>query len=273
VRVATWSAWDTGALSVLAIAGILYAFGSFRIRANGGRVRAVERASFWIGWSFLVAAIAPWMDRAVALSFSAHMAQHEMMMRIGAPLVIVGRPIVPWMWSLPAGIRRRSAETLGAAAPRRLWKWLTAPLVAWALHGATVWVWHLPMLYEAAVRNEALHALEHAMFLGTAVVFWWGLVYGRYGRVAYGAAALFVFTTMLHTGLLGALFALSTSPFYPLYRDRAYAAGLDPVHDQQLAGLYMWIPAGVVLTTFGLALVLAWLSESDRRARIDSKVV
>src|SRR5204863_7670204 len=88
-----------------------------------------------------------------------------------------------------------------------------------------------------------------------------------YGRAAYGASALYVFTTMLHTGLLGALFALSTSSFYPLYRDRAHDAGIDAVYDQQLAGLYMWIPAGVVLTTFGLALVLSWLSESDRRTR------
>jgi putative membrane protein len=72
---------------------------------------------------------------------------------------------------------------------------------------------------------------------------------------------------MLHTGVLGALFALSTSPFYQLYRERASDARIDAVYDQQLAGLYMWIPAGVVPTTFGLALILSWLSESDRRGR------
>ena len=260
-------------MTLLIAAGMLYAVGSYRIHATGGRVRRVERASFWIGWSVLVASVAPWMDRIVQVSFSAHMAQHEMMMRIGAPLVIVGRPIVPWIWALPTAMRRSTGGALALDAPRAIWKWLTTPVVAWALHGVTVWLWHLPKLYEAAVNNEALHTAEHAMFVGTAVVFWWGLVYGRYGRAAYGMAALYVFTTMLYTGVLGALFALSTSPFYAIYRDRAPAAGLDAVHDQQLAGLYMWIPAGVVLTTFGLALVLAWLSESDRRSRIDTKIV
>jgi putative membrane protein len=129
-----------------------------------------------------------------------------------------------------------------------------------------VWLWHVPVLYEAAVRNEAVHAVQHATFVATAVLFWWGLVYGRYGRAAYGASALFVFVTMIHTGALGALFAFSTSPYYPLYAERASDAGFDPVLDQQLAGLFMWIPAGLVLTVFALALMLAWLSESDRRA-------
>jgi cytochrome c2 len=116
------------------------------------------------------------------------------------------------------------------------------------------------------VRDEAVHALQHATFVGTAVLFWWGLVYGRYGRAAYGASALYVFVTSVHTGILGALFTLSDSPYYPLYAARAPYAGLDAVADQQLAGLYMWVPAGVVLTVFGLGLVVAWLSEAERRS-------
>jgi putative membrane protein len=66
--------------------------------------------------------------------------------------------------------------------------------------------------------------------VATSVLFWWGLVYGRYGRAAYGASALYVFTTMVHTGILGALFALSTSPYYGVYRDRAAASGVDAIH-------------------------------------------
>lgn len=259
--------WDSVTFAALIAAALLYAIGSWRMRKGGGRVRVAERASFWIGWATLIAAITPWMDHAVTESFSTHMAQHEMLMVIGAPLIVVGRPIVPWLWSLPASIRLRAGGGLSAAPPRAMWRFLTTPLIAWGLHGAAIWLWHAPALYEAAVEHESLHAFQHATFVGTAILFWWGLVYGRYGRAAYGASALYVFTTMVHTGLLGALFALSTSPFYPLYRDRAHDAGVDAVYDQQLAGMYMWIPAGVVLTTFALALVLAWLSESDRRQR------
>jgi cytochrome c oxidase assembly factor CtaG len=195
------------------------------------------------------------------------MVQHELLMRIGVPLLIVGRPLVPWLWALPDGIRAHAGSGLPQRSVSELWRWLTTPAIAWALHGVTIWVWHLPALYEAAVRSEAVHALQHAMFVGTAVIFWWGVMYGRYGRLAYGAAALFLFTTMVHTGVLGAMFALSTAPFYGVYRDRAAALGIDAAADQQLAGLYMWIPAGVVLTVCGLAMVVAWLAEAERRAR------
>jgi len=194
-----------------------------------------------------------------------HMVQHELLMRIGAPLLIVGRPIVPWLWGLPGRMRPSAGAGLQAQPAAAAWRFATTPIVAWMLHALAVWAWHLPALYEAAVVSEAIHALQHATFVGTAALFWWGLVYGRYGRAAYGASALYVFATMVHTGILGALFALSTAPYYAIYRDRAAAAGVDAVADQQLAGLFMWIPAGIVLTGCGLALMFAWLSEAERR--------
>jgi putative membrane protein len=259
------SAWDAAALVLLFAGGLGYALGSLRLARRGAHVRPAERASFWIGWTALLGAIAPPLDRAAALTFSAHMAQHELLMLVGGPLMIVGRPIVPWLWALPLPARMQAGVGLQHRAPTWLWRVATTPLVAWGLHGVAVWLWHVPAFYEAAVRNEAIHAFQHATFVATAVLFWWGLVYGRYGRAAYGASALYVFTTMTHTGVLGAMFALSTSPFYPLYAERAQAIGVDPARDQQLAGLVMWIPAGAVLMVFGLVLVVAWIAESERR--------
>lgn len=261
------SPWDVAVMALLIAAAAMYLRGTLRLHSRGAHVRRIERAAFWIGWVAMLAAVAPPMDAAAAAAFSSHMAQHELLMLIGAPLMIVGRPILPWMWALPNRIRPAAGGGLQSPVLMTLWRALTLPAIAWALHGAVVWVWHLPVLYEAALRSEAVHAAQHATFVGTAVLFWWGLVYGRYGRAAYGASALFVFVTMIHTGALGALFAFSTSPYYPLYTQRASLAGIDAVADQQLAGLYMWVPSGLVLTVFGLALMLAWLSESERRAR------
>lgn len=260
------SGWDIAVLVVLGAAAILYALGSRRLFRHGGQIRRAERIAFWIGWVVLLAAVAPPLDRASTLRFSSHMAQHELLMLVGAPLVIAGRPIVPWLWALPDRWRQRAGRSKHTRRAAGLWRWLTVPIVAWLLHGATIWIWHLPALYEGAVRNEALHALQHATFVATAVFFWWGLVYGRYGRLGYGASVLFVFTTSLHTGILGALFTFSGTPFYSLYASRAAGTGVDPLADQQLAGLYMWIPAGVVFMLFGLALMVAWLAESERRA-------
>jgi putative membrane protein len=205
------------------------------------------------------------MDDAASSLFSVHMAQHELLMLVGAPLMIVGRPLVPWLWALPENVRALGGAGLQAGAITYAWRRLTTPIVAVVLHGAAIWIWHLPVLYEMAVRNEGIHAFQHATFVGTSIFFWWGLVYGRYGRAAYGASAFYVFITSLHTGVLGAMFTLSSAPFYPLYAVRASQEGHDAVADQQLAGLYMWIPAGLVLTLFGLALLVAWLSEAERR--------
>jgi putative membrane protein len=261
------SGWDVAVLALLALGAVLYAVGARRLAGRGARIRRVERGAFWTGWLATVAAVSPPVDRASAALFSAHMAQHELLMLVGAPLMVVGRPIVPWLWALPAALRSRAGGGLQSPVSSTVWRQLTRPLVAWSLHGAAVWLWHVPAFYETAVLDEGVHAIQHATFVGTAVLFWWGLVYGRYGRAAYGASVLYVFTTMVHTGVLGALFALSTSPYYPLYGARAAAAGIDAVSDQQLAGLVMWVPAGLVLMAFGLALVVAWISESERRSR------
>jgi cytochrome c2 len=130
-----------------------------------------------------------------------------------------------------------------------------------------IWAWHVPSLYEWAVHDEAVHAVQHAMFVGTSALFWWGLLYGRYGRAGYGAAVFYVFTTAVHTGILGALVTFAGTPIYPSYGPTSLAYGTDPLADQQVAGLLMWVPAGLILTFLGLALFVAWLGEADRRVK------
>lgn len=259
------SPWDIAILMGLAFAGWLYWRGSQRLIARHAHVRAAERVAFWIGWGVAIAALLPVVDAAAAELFSVHMAQHELLMLVVAPLIIAGRPIVPWLWALPAWMRAGAGGAMGSGPVSRTWGILTLPLVAWTLHALAIWIWHLPALYEAALRDDGIHAVQHAMFVGTAVLFWWGLVYGRYGRAAYGAAVLYVFATLVHTGLLGAMLTLSDRPFYPMYVEQAAVAGIDAVDDQRLAGLYMWVPSGIILTLFGLALFAAWLGEAERR--------
>ena len=257
------SAWDAVTIGALGGAGFLYAAGQMRLSSRGASVRSFEPIAFWIGWVVMLAALLPPLDGLAAQRFSAHMLQHELLMLVGVPLMIAGRPIATWLWGVPAPARAAAARVLQGASVGGAWRSLTAPAAAWALHGVTVWIWHVPRLYELAVRDEAVHALQHAMFVGTSVLFWWGLVYGRYGRAGYGASVFYVFTTIVHTGLLGAVFTLIDVPLYQVYAERA----ADPVADQQLAGLVMWIPAGLILTIAGLGLFAAWLGEAERRSR------
>jgi putative membrane protein len=147
------------------------------------------------------------------------------------------------------------------------WRFVTGPVTILVLHAVALWIWHVPLLFQYAMRHENIHAVQHLCFFVTAVLFWWALVQGRYGRTGYGAAVLFVFVTGMHSGVLGALITFAGRLWYPIYDVRTRSAGSDPLRDQQLAGLLMWIPAGVVLIVLGLALFAAWLAESERRTR------
>jgi putative membrane protein len=263
VALTSSSPWDLIAIGLLIVSGSLYAIGHHRVKRHGGYQRGREAAAFWVGWAAMMIAVLPPIDGLATILFSAHMFQHELLMLIGAPLVVAGRPFSTCLWGLPSTARRSAGRLLQGGAIGGAWRTLTAPAIAWLLHGVVLWVWHVPALYEWAVRNEGVHAIQHAMFVGTSVLFWWGLIYGRYGRAGYGASVFYVFTTVVHTGWLGAAFALSPSPIYAVYAHRS----ADPVSDQQLAGLVMWVPAGIVLTLTGIALFAAWLGEAERRDR------
>jgi putative membrane protein len=258
------SAWDLAVVAFLLLFGAVYAIGATRTPA-----RTAVRAAFACGWTVLLISVLPPLDDLAIQLFSAHMVQHELMMLVGAPLVIAGRPLATCLWGLPARWRAAAGGVLQTSAAGGTWRLLTAPATAWALHGTAVWVWHIPALYDAAVGNESVHALQHAMFVGTSAMFWWGLLYGRYGRAGYGAAVFYVFTTVVHTGLLGAMVTFARDPLYPAYLGPAAARGVNPLEDQQVAGLVMWIPAGVILTLLGVGLFAAWIGEAERRERVN----
>lgn len=260
-----FSPWDLGVLGVLLVIGALYARGALTLSGRGGAGRRFEPLAFAVGWGALVLSILPPLDSLSIQFFSVHMIQHELMMLVGAPLLMFGRPSQRCVAGLPRSSRHDAARVLQGHAMSSTWRVLTAPLVAWTLHGLAIWVSHMPALYDAAVGNEGIHTLQHAMFVGTSALFWWGMLYGRYGRAGYGAAVFYVFLTVVHTGILGAMVTFAPTPLYPIYSAPAAAHGIDPLIDQQRAGLLMWIAAGLVMTLLGLALFAAWLGESARR--------
>jgi PQQ-dependent dehydrogenase (methanol/ethanol family) len=254
----------------LAIAPALYAVGLWRLWRTAGRgagVSAPQAAAFGAGWLALVFALCPAMARWSEVSFAAHMVQHELLMIVAAPLVALSGAAIAMLWALPAPARRALATARPGLGLRTAWRALTSPLVVFLLHAAALWIWHLPRLYQAALASEAVHAAEHVSFFGTAALFWWGIAHGRYGRLGYGPAALYVFATTAHSGLLGALLTLSPRVLYGWYAG-GHPGGFTPLEDQQLAGLLMWVPAGVLFAAAGLVFVAGWIRESERRARI-----
>jgi putative membrane protein len=263
----SWS-WDPLVTVSLAISAGLYGRGMVRLwRTPGGRraVRPWQAAAFAAGWSSLVIALISPLDVLSDILFSAHMTQHELLMVVAAPLMVLGRPLIVMLWAFGPSYRQRLTAWTRTPAVAHAWHAVTGPLTVWMLHALALWIWHLPVLYQAALRSDAVHVVQHLSFFITAALFWWAIVHGRYGRLGYGIAVLFVFTTALHSGALGALFTFGSTVMYPLYAGRSAAFGVNALEDQQLAGLIMWIPFSLTFLIVGLALFAAWLGESDRR--------
>jgi cytochrome c oxidase assembly factor CtaG len=181
------------------------------------------------------------------------MVQHELLMIVVAPLFVAGRPLAVWAWALPLRWRRATGRLFRSRGWRIPWSFITGAFIAWTLHAVALWSWHLPSLFDAALENEGLHALQHIFFLGTALLYWWSVL-GTATPRAQGAALLSLFTTFVHTAALGALLTLAKTPWYPSYGNDALAYGLSPIDDQQLGGLIMWVPTGLVYLLCGLML-------------------
>lgn len=262
--------FDPLVIGALLIVATVYALGTRRLWQRRGRhspVGARQLVCMIAGWLALIIALLSPLDSRSDLSFAAHMTQHELLMLVAAPLLVLGRPLVVVLWALPPEARRRAGQALTQGRFARSWRTLSGPVVALFLHALAVWLWHLPALFDAALAHEPVHAVQHLSFFATAALFWWAIVHGRYGRLGYGLSVLFVFATALHQSVLGALLTLARVAWYPLAADRARSSGLDPLEDQQLAGLLMWVPSGVLFAILGLALFSAWLGDIERRAR------
>ncbi len=131
-----------------------------------------------------------------------------------------------------------------------------------------LYVWHLPRLYQAALANDGVHALEHAMFLGTALLFWFALfrLAGR-RQIGNGAGVLYLFSAVLAETPLGALMLFSQQLWYPVYAATTPAYGFSALEDQQLAGTIMWVPPGLVMLGIASVMFLAWLEALERRMK------
>jgi putative membrane protein len=256
------SSFEPWLVALMAASAIGYGWGVAKLwrKAGVGRgIRIADGARFAAGWTALTAALLSPVDGLAARTFAVHMVQHEMLMIVAAPLLVLSRPLEAWAWALPPGVQRALAGTVSAWRIRQAWRRLTAPVSAWALHALALWIWHVPAPFMAALANEALHVLQHTCFFASALVFWWA-AFGRGFRQPDATSIALLFTTMLHTSALGLLLTFAPTPWYARHAPGVF--GLTALEDQQLGGLVMWVPGGFAYLAAMLAIVAAWLSPS-----------
>ncbi len=258
-------AWtlDPWVLVPLGLVWWLYGRGLARLwgRAGTGRGIPVWRAGcFAAGMATLVLSLVWPLDALGGTLFAAHMAQHMALLVLAPPLLLLGRPLAALTAGLPRRWRGPAAGLLRWKPLRAACGWLVRPVPALAVNALVLWGWHAPAAFNAAVENDLIHAAEHASFLIAGFAFWWAVLHpARADPMAPVAIALASLVTLIHSGLLGALIALSPVPLYAVYAGRGAPWGMSQLEDQALAGLIMWIPAGFAYLGAGLGLLGLWL--------------
>jgi len=253
----------------------IYLYGVHQLAERSSRrpPQRLSAASLYVsGWLTLsLTLVSPFHGLGEHL-FTYHMMEHEIIMAVSAPLLILSRPVGVMLWSLPHSLRLGLLGATRSRGIRASWNWLIRPVNATVIHGVAIWLWHWPALFDAAVTEVSLHRWQHISFFVTALLFWYSLV--RISRS--GEAVWHLFFTMLHTSVLGALIAVAPRVLYSTQTAHSLAWGLTPLEDQQLAGIFMWVPAGTVYAGAALVFAARWIGvaakETDpafRRSYVD----
>jgi putative membrane protein len=267
----TYDPWIVGPLYASAV---LYLIGTQRLwrRAGSGRgVRYGQACCFWAGWLALALALVSPLHWAGERLFTAHMIEHAILMIVAAPLIAAARPVGAMLWAVPGRLRAPVGRVRVRIVRSRTWASMSHPLGTTLLHGAAVWAWHMPRLYQTVLENAVAHRLQHVSFLATALLFWWSLMHA--GTRTRGLAVFCLFLTSVHTVVLGILITLSRRLWYPEQVALATQFGLTPMEDQQMAGLVMGVPMGLIYTAAALAIAARWIADSSAAQERVGRVV
>ncbi len=235
--------------------------GCWRHAGYGRSIRFWHVAAFLSGALVLVVALISPLDALSEELFSAHMVQHLLLLLIAPLLFVLARPLLAFLWLLPRDSRRVLARLWRHTRWARTgWRWLTLAPIVWLLHAASLWIWHAPQLYEAAIRNETVHVVEHLCFFVSAWLLWYTALMPTGGRRRYGTSVLIIIMTAIQGGVLGALLTFSPTLLYPIYSTSTIPWGLTPMDDQHLAGVIMWIPSGLFYFGSAVGLFMIFLT-------------
>jgi putative membrane protein len=278
VAAATPGFWDwsfNAPLVLLVAAGLLYWLGG-RGTVTPPRTRRERRwrsISFYGALLVLAIALNSPLDALSERLFWAHMVQHVLLLLVAPPLIVVARPWVRLWRCLPLRTRRSVGRSLAHGHRTAPLRWasrtLGRPLPSFLLFSVVLLGWHVPSLFDATLRSETLHALEHGLFFSTALMFWKQVIDSPPLRAIAGSAArvAYVVAAMVVSWVLAVVLALAPHPLYDVYAHEASRpGGISALADQQIAAGIMWVPGSVTFLIVLFVYVHRWLTPAEVRA-------
>jgi cytochrome c oxidase assembly factor CtaG/ferredoxin len=245
---ASWTLnWET--LGLLFAVATLYLRGWLRLRAEMPHKYTNGRlASFAGGLFAAVLALESPIDTFGALLLQAHMIQHLLLIAVAPPLLLLGQPVMPLLRGLPRWVFKDALGPFFSCRElKQFGRAMVHPIVTWLALSTAIAVWHLPRLYELALRSEGWHRAEHACFFWSSVLFWWPVigvwpnhpVWPRWAMIPY-----LLLADLVNTGL-SALLSFSDHVLYMSYQLAPRLWDISALDDQAAAGGIMWVPGSI----------------------------
>jgi len=198
--------------------------------------------------------------------FAVHMVQHLLLISVAAPLLLLGAPIT--LILRVSTVRFRKGVVLPVLHSRVV-KAISFPVVAWVLLAAVMWVSHFSTLFDTALEDAWLHRLEHLVYLGAALLFWWPVTGADPSpwRLAHPIRLLYVFLQMPQQSFLAVAIYSSKNVIFPHYESIARTWGPNPLRDQEYAGLIMWLGGDALFIVALACLAYGWVKAEERSAK------
>jgi putative copper resistance protein D len=191
------------------------------------------------------------------------MVQHLLLTLVAAPLLALGGPVTLALRASSGRVRRR---WILPVLHSRVLRILAFPVVAWVLFAGVMWGTHFSPLFDLALENRWIHDLEHVLYLGSALLFWWPAVGVDPApwRLAHPVRILYVLLQMPQNTFLAVVILNASAPLYPHYASLVRPWGPTPLADQQIAGGIMWLGGDVLFIAAVAAILAGWMRHEER---------
>jgi putative membrane protein len=261
----------------LFFATLLYTRGWIRLRAARPKLISAWRlTAFLTGVAGIWLAIGSPLAAFDDVSLTVHMVQHVLLMSVSPPLILLGWPALPLLRGLPKFVARRAIGPVLRLEPaKRLGRVVTHPAVCWLAAAFALVGWHVPGVFEAALRWDWLHELEHASFLGTGLLFWWPVVqpWPSTPRWPRWSIPLYLFCATLPCDVLSAFLAFCGRVVYVSYLAGPLTFGMSPLQDQECASAFMWVSVTLIFLVPAVIVTMEILSPSRNYSSQEPRAV